>query len=249
MGGAAAPSRREARRKETVDEIKTRARAHLAEHGPGGLSLRAVAREMGMSSAAIYRYFDNQSALIGALCIDAYTALGDSIDAARTDADPHDLQAQWWAMGHAIRQWTLAHPHDFALIFGTPIAGFHADAAVTGPAASRALLSPMVVYLAAVENGSADLTRCQIPELLEPGDLGAYLLDLQETALAKDIDRQHLLRIAAVGLNAWASILGFLVSEQFGNLPRLVSSVDALYDSHLRTVLCGMGFTESEQHD
>lgn len=236
-----APSRREARRQETIDEIKSRSRAHLAERGPGGLSLRAVAREMRMSSAAIYRYFDNQSALIGALCVDAYTALGDVIDAARTASDPEDLVAQWWSMGQAVRQWTLAHPHDFALIFGTPIAGFHADDTVTGPAAGRALLSPLLVYAAAVDTGVADPKRCQIPDSVEPGDLGAYLLALQDTSVTEQVDRQQLLRIVAVGLNAWASILGFLVSEQFGNLPRLISNVDALYDAHLRTVLSGMG--------
>lgn len=107
---APVPTRRDVRRRETIEEIKGRARAHLAEHGSGGLSLRAVAREMRISSAAIYRYFDNQSALIGALCVDAYTALGDQIDTARRAADPDDPLAQWWAMGRAIRDWTTAHP-------------------------------------------------------------------------------------------------------------------------------------------
>lgn len=147
-------------------------------------------------------------------------------------------------MGDGARHQGLDHgaPHDFALIFGTPVAGFHADDTVTGPAAGRALLSPLLVYLTAVQTGAADLSRCEIPASVEPGDLGTYLLALQEASVADRVDRPQLLRIAAVGLNAWASILGFLVSEQFGNLPRLVANVDELYDAHLRTCLLGMGF-------
>lgn len=120
------PSRREARRQETIDEIKTLARRQLADHGAGGLSLRAIARDMRMTSAAIYRYFDNQSCLIGALCVDAYTSLGDAIAAARRGCSSEPPARKWWVTSWAIRRWASDNQAEFALIFGTPIAGYHA---------------------------------------------------------------------------------------------------------------------------
>lgn len=236
------PSRRELRRQETTEEIKARARKQLAENGPGGLSLRAVARDMRVSSTAIYTYFANQSELISALCVDAYTALGDDLEAARDRTDPNDPSAQWWAIGHAFRQWALRNSHDFALIFGTPIAGYHAAESVTGPAAGRALLISLQVYATAIDTGIAELSRCIIPDPVEPGELGVYLLAAQNSALTVDLASDELARMGAVGLNAWASILGFLTSEQFGNLPRLITNVNDLYSAHLRTVMLGMGF-------
>lgn len=242
------PSRREVRRQETTEEIKARARQQLAERGPGGLSLRAVARDMRVSSTAIYTYFANQSDLIGALCVDAYTDLGNDLEAARERSDPHDPTAQWWAVGQATRRWALANSHDFALIFGTPIAGYHAEESVTGLAAGRALLIPLQVYAAAIDVGVAKLSRCVIPKTVEPGELGVYLLTEQGSVPAADLASDRYARMNAVVLNAWASILGFLTSEQFGNLPRLITHVDDLYDAHLATMMLGMGFESSVVH-
>ncbi|MBF6357707.1 TetR/AcrR family transcriptional regulator [Nocardia higoensis] len=236
------PSRRDVRRQETIEEIKSRARRQLAERGAGGLSLRAVARDMRMSSAAIYRYFANQSDLIGALCVDAYLALGDEFEAVRDRSVADDPSAQCWAIGQAARQWALRNSQDFALIFGTPIAGYHAAESVTGPAAGRAASIPLLAYAAAVDAGAADLDRCIVPDTVEPGELGVYLLTAHPSGTPIGMAADRLARMAAVGLNAWASILGFLTSEQFGNLPRLITNVDDLYDAHLRTVMRDMGF-------
>ena len=75
-------TRRERVRAQTVDEIKTVARQHLVAHGPSGVQLRAVARDLGMTAPALYRYFDSHEALLAALVGDLYGELADVIEAA-----------------------------------------------------------------------------------------------------------------------------------------------------------------------
>jgi len=227
-------SRRDRQRQATVTEIKDLARAQFAASGPGALSLRAIAREMGMASSALYRYFASYDELISALCVDAYDAAADALTEAR-DAQPADDPArQWWAIGHAHRRWALANPSDFALIFGTPIPGYQAPAEVTGPAAGRFSIVPAAVYAAAVETGAADPNHTQVPPTTQTGKL---LRDLLGEAAAG-----YPAQLAGIVINALASLRGYLMAEIFGRLPHLIADVDQLFRAHLRTVMLGMGF-------
>jgi AcrR family transcriptional regulator len=227
-------SRRDRNRQATIAEIKTLARQQLAAHGPGALSLRAIARQMGTASSALYRYFASYDELISALCVDAYSGLADQATAAR-DAQPLDDHArQWWAICCAFRSWALDNPADFALIFGTPVPGYQAPEHATGPAAGRTTALPLGVYAAAVQAGAADPDRTQVPPTLQTG---AFL-----ERLLGDAAPDYPARLAGIALNAYASVLGYLVAEVFGSLPRLVPDSDQLYQAHLRTVMLGMGF-------
>src|SRR6266705_6363819 len=85
---APAPTLRARRRAAATEEIKALARRQLAGHGPGGMSLRAVARDMGTAPSALYRYFPSQSDLISALCVDAYESAAEALAAARVFASP-----------------------------------------------------------------------------------------------------------------------------------------------------------------
>src|SRR5204863_3789612 len=108
-------------RAELVDEIKAVARRHLAADG-ANLSLRAVARDMGMVSSALYRYFASRDDLLTALIIDAYDAMGEAAE--RADAsvtERTDLTGRWQAICRGVRAWALAHPAEYALLFGTPV--------------------------------------------------------------------------------------------------------------------------------
>jgi AcrR family transcriptional regulator len=232
--GTATISRREERRLATIEEIKALARRQLAEQGPGALSLRAIAREMRMAPSALYRYFANYDDLIGALCVDAYHSVADALTTAR-DARPTDDHAgRWWAICHAYRRWALDSPQDFALIFGTPVPGFEASGAVTGPAAGRFAAIQLDVLAAAVQAGAIDPDRACVPDTLEVGPL---LRDLLEQS-----GRDCPPRLAAIGLNAWASVLGYLVTEVFGSLRHLINDPDQLFDAHVQTVMLGIGF-------
>jgi AcrR family transcriptional regulator len=229
-------SRRDERRLATTAEIKTIARRQLAEHGPGAVSLREISREMRMASSALYRYFASYDELITALCVDAYDSVADALAAACDTRPADDHAGRWWAICHAYRRWSLDNRPDFALIFGTPVPGHHAPEPATGPAAGRFAAVPLDVYAAAVDAGAANPIRTHVPKSLEVGDLLRQLLDT-------DPERpDYPPRLVGIALTAWASVLGFLVTEIFGSLPRLVTDTDQLFRAHLRTVMAGMGF-------
>jgi len=227
-------SRRAEYRQATIGEIKTLARRQLTEHGPGGLSLRAIARQMRTAPSALYRYFASQDELITALCADAYDSLAAAVSAARDAAQPAGPAGQWWAICHAFRRWALDNPADFALIFGTPVPGYQAPEHVTAPAAGRSILVSLNVYAAAAAVGAADPGRTRVPETLTAGELLPALLG--------DAAPGYPPQLAGIVLSAYASLLGYLVAEIFGSLPRLVDDTDRLYRAHVRTVMLGMGF-------
>jgi AcrR family transcriptional regulator len=227
-------SRRERNRLATIEEIKALARRQIAEQGPGGLSMRAIARQIGIASSALYTYYAGYEDLMGALCVDAYYSVAGALAAAR-DAEPADDHAgRWQAICHGYRRWSLGNPGDFALIFGTPAPGYQAPANLTGPAAASFAAVPFGVYAAAVQAGAADPDRTQIPGALAAGPLLRDLLGEGGPGLPP--------RLAGIALSAWASVLGFLALEIFGSLTRLITDTDELYRAHVRTVMLSMGF-------
>lgn len=119
---------RERARIEVTAAIKDEARRMLGAEGAAKLSLRAVARELGMVSSALYRYFPSRDELLTALIIDAY----DSVGAAAETADAHARAAgapprtRWIAVCEAVRSWAVEHPHEYALIHGSPVPGYSA---------------------------------------------------------------------------------------------------------------------------
>ena len=114
------PTARERVRAELSREIKEEARRQLAASGADGLSLRAVARELGMVSSALYRYYPSRDDLLTALIIDAYNALGAAAEGAIAAGQAGPARDRWTAACHAIRDWALANPHEYALIYGRP---------------------------------------------------------------------------------------------------------------------------------
>src|SRR4051795_11883214 len=106
MADRSAPSPRAQARLETIEQIKQIARGHLAADGPN-LSLRAVARDLGVVSSAVYRYFASRDELLTALILDAYTALAEYVEAAEARVARRDLAGRWSAIGRAARGWAL----------------------------------------------------------------------------------------------------------------------------------------------
>ncbi len=184
------------------------ARRQLAEVGANGLSLRAVARELGMVSSALYRYFPSRDHLLTELIIDAYNAIGEVAEkAAAIDADPRQ---RWRHIWHAARTWAKAHPHEYALIYGSPIPGYQAPRDTVAPASRVALALVGVLDSAALRPAfegpkpSAKLAR-------QTEDLAARL--------EADLPAPALTRL----LIAWAQLFGVISFELFG---QFVGSVD-----------------------
>lgn len=124
-------TRRERYREQTRADAKRIALAQLAAGGQEGLSLNAIAREMGMSGPALYRYFANRDELLTALIVDAYNDVGATVATAVADASQRGPGARLRALAHAMRAWALDQPHRYLLLFGTPFAGYHAPEAAS----------------------------------------------------------------------------------------------------------------------
>lgn len=133
--GAAQGARARAR-VEVTAAIKDEARRQLAADGAAKLSLRAVARELGMVSSALYRYFPSRDDLLTALIVDAYDSQGEAAEAAHAAVAHADPLRRWSAVCEAARDWALGHPHEYALIYGSPVPGYVAPVS-TVPSASR----------------------------------------------------------------------------------------------------------------
>ena len=156
---------RDRRRAETVAEIKGAALRQLAEDGTGALSLRGVARSVGMSVQSLYHYFDSRDALLTALVSDAHHRLADAVEeAAKATRGQPPLRRRLAATG-AYRDWALTHRSAFLLLYGTPVPGYAPPPdSDTGPAALR-LASP---FLDVVFDG---WTAEQLAALPVPDDL------------------------------------------------------------------------------
>lgn len=120
--GAASP--RERYRSQVRAEIKARAWEQIATAGATGLSLNAIAKELGMSGPALYRYFGGRDELITELIRDAYRSLADTFRAA-------DSGGGLPGLAHALRRWALADPQRYFLVYGTPVPGYHAPDDIT----------------------------------------------------------------------------------------------------------------------
>lgn len=117
--GAMAGAREQSRARTTA-AIVAAARAEIAAKGGGGLSMRSVAREVGMVSSAVYRYFPTREALLTAMILESYAHLASALGRVKA-ADP---ARTWTGLARAMRRWALAHPHEFQLIYGTPVPGY-----------------------------------------------------------------------------------------------------------------------------
>lgn len=215
---------RQRARAEVTSEIKSVARAQLAAAGAAGLSLRAVARELGLVSSAIYRYFPSRDDLLTALIIDAYDALGAAAEAAASDSA--DVSGRWMALGQAIRSWAVAHPHEYALLYGSPVPGYQAPPDTVPPA------TRVTAVLAGIVRDAAAAGR------LVPTPPGATALP---PGLAADCQRlsEQLMQgldgtTVARCLLAWTALFGTVSFELFGHFNNVVSDYAEAFDHQLR---------------
>jgi AcrR family transcriptional regulator len=127
--GEAVRSPRERYREQVREEIKAHAWTQVATTGASALSLNAIAKQMGISGPALYRYVRNRDELITELVLDAYRDVADTCRAAVRPDDPPTTRLT--AMAAALRRWALADPHRYLLIYGTPVPGYAAPPEAT----------------------------------------------------------------------------------------------------------------------
>lgn len=210
-------------RAELTAEILETARRHLAVDGAAGLSLRAVARDLGMVSSAIYRYFPSRDDLLTRLIIDAYNSLADFVEAEEaTVRQRRDLRARWLAVAHGSRDWALARPQEWALIYGSPVPGYRAPQDTIGPASRvPTLLLTILVELEAA--GGVDDPH-PVPRAVRSA------LHPIRAALPDVVPDDLVVR----GLMAWTELIGAVSLEINGQFVNVVDDVDEFFDHAMR---------------
>ena len=235
---------RERARAELTREIKEEARRQLASVGANGLSLRAVARELGMVSSALYRYYPSRDDLLTALIIDAYNALGDAAEQSiATTAGPS--ARRWLAACHAIRDWAVARPHEYALIYGSPVPGYRAPEATIAPAGRVPLAfvgvlgSAVAAGEVAAEPGAHEAAHAEVGGALRD-QAAALLAALPGPAAAVPPD--VLLRAVI----AWTQLFGMISFELFGQFVGSFEPADALFAHSVAQLAQYVGFRPQE---
>jgi AcrR family transcriptional regulator len=216
-------------RAEMTEEIKAVARRHLATDG-ANLSLRAVARDLQMASSAVYRYFASRDDLLTAMIIDAYDSLGETAERAATGAG--DPVERWLAMSLAVRDWALADPHQWALIYGSPVPGYQAPADTITPATRVILQIAAIVRDAMADGRIAD----------QPPITGRYAEEL--AAVAAQFGAQIPPRVVGATIAAFFQLLGAVSAELFGQLDNTVEDDRrGFFEFQMRGAAAFMGLT------
>lgn len=211
-------------RAEITGEILAAARSQLAEHGSAALSLRAVAREVGMVSSAVYRYFPSRDALLTALIVEAYDGVGSAAEAAAVAATDATRRDRWAAICRAIRAWAIARPHEYALIYGSPVPGYEAPTTTIGPA-TRAAATLIQVLVDEGHDKGHDEHRPVVPLGRPlPATLGPDIARLRETF--RGVPDPTIAR----GLIAWSALFGTISFELFGQFHNVIDDRDAWFD-------------------
>ena len=194
-------------RQQTMRDIVRIGREHLATEGAAGLSLRAVARELGMVSSAVYRYVASRDELLTLLVVDGYDELGDAVDAALEPLDRDDHAGRVAAIARATRAWALAEPATYALLFGSPVPGYEAPPEQTTGPGTRVVGRLVEVWEDAWQAGAISLDDPPIAPRRLSRDLARIRRQVGLTAPD---------RLVARGLFAWAALFGCVSFEVFG---------------------------------
>lgn len=225
-----------------MQEIKDEARRQMAQEGASSLSLRAIARHLDMVSSGIYRYFKSRDELLTALIVDAYEAIGSAVETADGHCERTDFAGRWSACCHAARDWALAQPHEYALIYGSPVPGYHAPAETIAPASRVALALVAIIHDAAeAEELRGPFVAEMSPRLSKSAATEAARL---EAIGFNGVPDDAIIRSVA----AWTQLFGAVNFEVFGRLADIVEDAHAVFDQSVRDMSAFIGIVESQPH-
>jgi AcrR family transcriptional regulator len=226
-----APTRRERVRAATVDEIKQIARTLLVREGVAGVSLRAIARDMGMTAAAIYRYFPSLESLMSSVCASLYDECREFMERAR-DAEPPDPGIRLYALCRAFRQWSVEHPAEFNLMFSSPLPGLDAKGhAADDQAVAEAHEAGGRFAATFADLFSAMWLRSPFPvppdDQIEPELAGQLLAYLEVIGAPLPVGAVQLF------LSCWIRIYGIVALEIYGHLHFALTDVEPMFEAEL----------------
>jgi AcrR family transcriptional regulator len=208
------------------DAIKETAWKQIAETGAAALSLRSIARELGITAPAIYNYFADRDALVTALIVDAYTSLGESQMSAIAALPETDLKARFKALGLAYREWAVTYPQRYQLIFGTPIPNYVAPDDITFPAAANAIVPLAATIQALYSSGQLHTERLapMTPALKS-------MLEAWQQIQPADLEVLHLTIVV------WSRVHGLVMLEIGHHAPSMLTDLGEIFRREIETML------------
>jgi AcrR family transcriptional regulator len=225
---------RERVREEMTAEILAVARQHVAREGAAALSLRSIARELEMAPSALYRYFDGRDALLSALILTAYESLAEEAERAADEAARRSGDSdteRWLAVPRALRAWAQGHPHEWGLIFGTPVPGYEAPEDTVEPYArvAAAMVRPVVEAAAARR-----LRTVSLPEVSD--ELGHAV-----APVAEGLFPGMPLGTVVLAIAAWTTIVGLVSLEVFGHWRNTILDTGEFFEATISNLADMLG--------
>ncbi len=228
-------TRRERLRENTREEIKSIARKHMQEQGTAAISLRAIARDMGLTVTALYRYYPSHDDLVTALIVDAFNALADTMEQADSNQPRERYAERLMAVMLAYREWAMQNSGDFQLIYGNPIPGYHAPSEVTVPAVVRGFRVVVGILAEAMANGELQ-PNADYQQL--PPHVSAYMTDLIER------DGYNIpLQPMYLGVSGWVKMHGMIMLELFHHTPSVIGDPEEFYRFEINNILKSAGLS------
>jgi AcrR family transcriptional regulator len=219
--------KRQESREQIEAQIVELGRRHLVDRGAAGLSLRAIARDLGMVSSAVYRYVSSRDELLTLLLVDAYSDLADTVDRAR------ETVGEVWsddviAIARATRRWAVAHPARWALLYGSPVPGYHAPAERTVAVGTRVVDAIFDAVAAGITTGDIRLTNNVVSQPMSS--------DFEKIRQEFGFPGDDL--VVAKCFLFWAAVLGAISLEVFGQYGAdTLTDPEAVFDAQLQLLV------------
>ncbi|WNV91398.1 TetR/AcrR family transcriptional regulator [Umezawaea sp. Da 62-37] len=239
---------RERLRAETERDIRRQARALLVDHGREAVTLRAIAREVGITAPALYRYYDSREDLLRRLCDDICQDLEAELYAALAPFGEGGGHEEVYAVCRGFRRWALAHPQEFSLVFASPenvIGTVGPDRLKVGDQFGKVFLEVAGRLIVKHEHPRGEELP-EPPEVLH-ADLRAFRQGMIGTVTARGVEvDEESLRLGTLFqiLQSWVRLYGHVALEVFGHFPVAVSDPEPMFDAMLASLLVSMGIEE-----
>ena len=231
-------NRRERVRAATVQEIKDVARRQLVTEGATAVSLRAIAREMGMTAPALYRYFPSFDHLVRSLVGDLFSEVCVAMEDARDLLPAEDADARLIAVCRTFRAWSVGHRAEFGLLFGTPMPGASGDllsAAQVGGARFGALFLDLFTQVWRQRNFAAPAADELDPDLVR-----------QLTAYRRLVGDALPIGVTHTVLSCWMKLYGLVSLEVFNHLRFALDDAEPFFEAQLREIAAQLGMAPLE---
>jgi len=209
------------------EAIKDTAWKQIAESGSASLSLRAIARELGITAPAIYNYYPSRDDLVTALIVDAFTSLAEAQEASLAGLEQNRRAVRLSALGLAYREWAVTYAQRYHLIFGTPIPNYTAPEEVTLPAAAKALV-PLIQSIQDLAS-AGELRTERLAEM--PPKLKSMLGAWSEFAGGFNHDVLYL------ALVIWSRVHGLVMLEITHQIPSFFDNPEEVYRQEIKNLL------------